>query len=145
TKLHTATHLLHSALREILGTHVGQMGSNITPERLRFDFSHNEKMTPEQIALVEQLVNQKISEKLPMNKVVLPIKEAEETGAIHFFSEKYADMVNVYYVGKTIESAWSKEFCGGPHVENTSELGHFKILKEEAVAKGVRRIKAVLE
>ncbi len=145
TKLHTATHLLHSALREILGTHVGQMGSNITPERLRFDFSHNEKMTVEQIALVEQLVNQKISEKLPMNKVVLPIKEAEATGAIHFFSEKYADMVNVYYVGETIESAWSKEFCGGPHVGNTSELGHFKILKEEAVAKGVRRIKAVLE
>lgn len=145
TKLHTATHMLQRALLEVLGEGVGQKGSNITPERLRFDFSYDQKMTPEQIKAVEDLVNEKIVEKLPVNKVVLPFAEAEKTGAIHFFNEKYGDTVNVYYIGETVESAWSKEFCGGPHVENTSELGHFKIQKEEAVAKGVRRIKAVLE
>lgn len=145
TRLHTATHLLHRALREILGPHVQQMGSNITPDRLRFDFSHEEKMTDGQIKQVEALVNQKISEALPVNNITLPKDEAAQSGALHFFKEKYPDMVKIYFVGDNLENAWSKEFCGGPHVENTSELGHFKIQKEEAVGKGIRRIKAVLE
>lgn len=144
TRLHTATHLLHRALQLVLGDHVGQMGSNITPERLRFDFSHPEKMTPEQIKEVENLVNQKISEELPVKQVILPKEEAEKYGAMHFFKEKYGDEVSIYFVGDSLDTAWSKEFCGGPHVKNTSEIGHFKILKEESVAKGVRRIKAVL-
>lgn len=145
TRLHTATHLLQRALKNVLGEHVGQMGSNITPERLRFDFSHDEKLTDEQIKKVEEIVNQKIKEALPVNKIVLPKSEAEATGAIHFFKEKYSDQITIYYVGPDIDSAWSKEFCGGPHVSNTSEIGKFKIIKEEAVAKGIRRIKAVVE
>ena len=143
-KYHTATHLLHQALREVLGTHVSQKGSNITPERLRFDFAHTAKMTDEEKQRVEDIVNMKIEEALPVNVVELPIEEAEKTGALHFFGEKYGDKVTLYYIGNTIEEAFSKEFCGGPHVKNTSELGHFKIQKEEAVAQGVRRIKAVL-
>jgi len=144
-KYHTATHLLHQALHEVLGDHVSQKGSNITPERLRFDFTHSEKMTDEQKKRVEDIVNQKISEALPVNVVTLPKAEAEKTGARHFFGEKYPDEVTVYYIGNTLETAFSKEFCGGPHVKNTSELGKFKIAKEEAVSAGVRRIKATLE
>ncbi len=144
TRLHTATHLLHKALREVLGDHVRQMGSNITPERLRFDFANDEKMTDEQIKEVERIVNEKIAEKLSVNKVTLSKEDAEKSGALHFFKEKYGDQVTVYFIGDTLENAWSKEFCGGPHVENLSELGQFKIQKEEAVGKGVRRIKAVL-
>lgn len=144
-KYHTATHLLHQALREVLGDHVSQKGSNITPERLRFDFTNTEKMTNEQKQRVENIVNQKISEALPVNVVTLPKAEAEKTGARHFFGEKYPDEVTVYYIGDTIKTAFSKEFCGGPHVKNTSELGLFKIKKEEAVSAGVRRIKAILE
>ncbi|MDO8590484.1 MAG: alanine--tRNA ligase-related protein [bacterium] len=143
-KYHTATHLLHQALRDVLGTHVGQKGSNITPERLRFDFTHTAKMTPEEIKKVEDIVNEKIKDALPVQKVVLPFAEAEKTGAIHFFGEKYGDQVNVYYIGNSLETAYSKEFCGGPHISNTSVLGKFKIDKEEAVSQGVRRIKAVL-
>ncbi|MEI6553555.1 MAG: alanine--tRNA ligase, partial [bacterium] len=143
-KYHTATHLLHQALRMVLGTHVSQKGSNITPERLRFDFAHTTKMTDEEKQKVEDIVNEKIQEALPVNVVELPFAEAEKTGALHFFGEKYGDKVTLYYIGNTIEEAFSKEFCGGPHVKNTSELGHFKIQKEEAVAQGVRRIKAVL-
>ncbi len=143
---HTATHLLQQALREVLGPEIGQKGSNITPERLRFDFSYNGKMTDEQKKLVEDIINQKISESLPVQVVSLPKEEAVKTGAIHFFGEKYPDTVTVYYVGNTLEDAFSKEFCGGPHVKNTSELkGTFKIQKEEAVSQGVRRIKATLE
>ena len=145
TRLHTATHLLHQALRDVLGDHVRQMGSNITAERLRFDFAHDEKMTEDQLNQVVKIVNEKITDKLPVNKVVLPKEEAEKSGALHFFKEKYADEVNVYYIGENLENAWSKEFCGGPHVSNTSELGKFVIQKEEAVGKGVRRIKAVLQ
>ena len=144
-KYHTATHLLHQALHEVLGDHVSQKGSNITPERLRFDFTHPEKMTDEQKQRVENIVNQKIAEALPVNVVTLPKTEAEKTGARHFFGEKYPDEVTVYYIGDSIENAFSKEFCGGPHVKNTSELGLFKIKKEEAVSAGVRRIKATLE
>ncbi len=144
-KYHTATHLLHQALREVLGAHVSQKGSNITAERLRFDFAHTAKMTDEEKQQVEDIVNKRIADALPVNVVELPIEEAEKTGALHFFGEKYGDKVTLYYIGNTIEEAFSKEFCGGPHVKNASELGHFKIQKEEAVSAGVRRIKAVLE
>ena len=102
-------------------------------------------MTEDQLNQVVKIVNEKITDKLPVNKVVLPKEEAEKSGALHFFKEKYADEVNVYYIGENLENAWSKEFCGGPHVSNTSELGKFVIQKEEAVGKGVRRIKAVLQ
>ena len=144
-KYHTATHLLHQALRTVLGESVQQKGSNITTERLRFDFAFDRKMTDEEKVKVETIVNEKISEALPMNMVTLPKDEAIASGALHFFADKYGDMVNVYYIGENLEDAFSKEFCGGPHVKNTSELGHFKIAKEEAVSQGVRRIKAVLE
>ncbi|MEK7184686.1 MAG: alanine--tRNA ligase, partial [Patescibacteria group bacterium] len=149
-RYHTATHLLHQALHDVLGDGVGQKGSNITPERLRFDFSYNTKMTDEEKKRVEDIVNEKIKEKLPVNMVVLSKSEAEKTGARHLFEEKYADDVSVYFIGGTIESAYSKEFCGGPHVKNTSELAgpdgnlKFKIQKEEASSQGIRRIKAVL-
>ncbi|MCF7865113.1 MAG: alanine--tRNA ligase [Candidatus Pacebacteria bacterium] len=150
-RYHTATHLLHQALRMVLGEHVQQKGSNITPERLRFDFAHPTKMTDEEKARVESIVNEKIKEALPVSVVSLPFSEAEKTGALHFFGEKYGDTVTVYYIGKGADDkgshmsdAFSKEFCGGPHVKNTSELGTFKIQKEEAVSAGVRRIKAVL-
>ncbi len=144
-KYHTATHLLHQALHDVLGDEVMQKGSNITPERLRFDFSFPRKLTDEEKQKVEQIVNEKIAEKLPVNKVVMNKAEAEQTGARHFFGEKYPDEVNVYYIGDLLENAYSKEFCGGPHVENISVLGKFKITKEEAVSAGTRRIKAILE
>src|SRR3990167_4725102 len=144
-KYHTATHLLHQALHDVLGDGVMQKGSNITPERLRFDFSHPAKMTEEEKKKVEVTVNQKIKEELPVNQIVLPKEKALKTGALHFFGEKYGDEVSVYYIGDSLETAYSKEFCGGPHVKNTAELkGHFKIQKEEAVSQGVRRIKAIL-
>lgn len=142
---HTTTHLLHQALREVLGDHVSQKGSNITPERLRFDFTHTAKMTEAEKKEVEDIVNDKISKQLPVNSIILPKEEAEKTGALHFFGDKYGDQVSIYYIGENLESAYSKEFCGGPHVTNTMDLGRFKIIKEEAVASGVRRIKAVLE
>ena len=143
-KYHTATHLLHQALREVLGTHVFQKGSNITPERLRFDFSHGEKMTDEEKKKVEDLVNEKIATALPVSYEDIPLAEAEKRGAIGLFEEKYGDKVRVYQIGEG-ESRFSMEFCGGPHVKNTAELGRFKITKEEAVAQGIRRIKAILE
>jgi alanyl-tRNA synthetase len=143
-KYHTATHLLHQALRDVLGEHVQQKGSNITPERLRFDFVHPQKMTDEEKKKVEDIVNEKIKEDLPMNNVVLPKEEAEKVGALHFFGDKYGDDVSVYYIGTSLDTAYSKEFCGGPHVSNTGLLGTFKITKEEAVSSGVRRIKAIL-
>ncbi len=144
-KYHTATHLLHQALHDVLGVGVQQKGSNITPERLRFDFSHPVKMTDEEKKKVEDIINKKIQENLPMQNVVLPKVEAEKTGARHFFGDKYGDEVSIYFIGKDLNSAYSKEFCGGPHVSNTGILGKFKIQKEEAVAQGVRRIKAILE
>ncbi len=144
TKYHTATHLLHQALRDVLGDSVSQKGSNITSERLRFDFAFERKMTDDEKNRVELLVNEKIALKLPVNKLVMKKSDAENTGALHFFGEKYPDEVNVYYVGDSIDNAYSKEFCGGPHVDNTSVLGTFKIQKEEAVSAGVRRIKAIL-
>lgn len=144
-KYHTATHLLHQALHDVLGNEVMQKGSNITPERLRFDFSFPRKLTDEEKAKIEEIINQMISEGLSVNKISMPKAEAEKTGARHFFGEKYPDEVSVYYIGDSLESAYSKEFCGGPHVENIGTLGKFKITKEEAVAAGVRRIKATLE
>lgn len=143
-RYHTATHLLHQTLRDVLGDHVSQKGSNITPERLRFDFSHSAKMTDEEKKKVEDIVNSKIKASLPVNMVIMKKEDAENTGARHFFGEKYGDEVSIYYIGNDLQSAYSKEFCGGPHVKNTSELGNFKIQKEEASSQGVRRIKAIL-
>lgn len=143
-KYHTATHLLHQALVKVLGSGVSQKGSNITPERLRFDFTHPTKLTDEEKQAVENLVNEQIGAARPVQMVTLSKTEAEKTGARHFFGDKYGEQVNIYYIGNSLDKAWSKEFCGGPHVANTSNLGHFKIVKEEAVAAGVRRIKAVL-
>lgn len=140
TRLHTATHLLHASLRKVLGEHVGQKGSNITVERLRFDFSHPSKMTPEEIRQVEDMVNEQIKRELLVTKKIATPEKAKEEGALGFFTEKYGDQVTVYSVGD-----FSKEICGGPHVENTGSLGKFKIIKEEAVSAGIRRIKAVLE
>jgi len=139
TKGHTATHLLHQALRTVLGEYVHQTGSNITPERIRFDFSYGEKLTEEQIKKVEALVNQKIKEDLPVKKEIISPEEAKKSGAIGLFEEKYGDKVLVYSIG-----TFSKEICGGPHVERTGEIGKFKIIKEEALGSGQRRIRAVL-
>ena len=144
-KLHTATHLLHQALHDVLGDEVGQKGSNITPERLRFDFSFPRKMTEEEKKRVEEIVNKKIAAALPVQHSVLQKEEALKTGARHFFDQKYPDEVSIYYIGESLESAYSKEFCGGPHVANIGELGHFRITNEESSSAGVRRIKAVLE
>ncbi len=138
--LHTATHMLLAALRQVLGDNVFQKGSNITPERLRFDFSHPDKLTEEQIKKVEDIVNEKIKESLPVKMEEMPVFEAKKSGAMGVFDEKYAENVKVYSIGD-----YSKEICGGPHATNTSELGHFKITKEESSSSGVRRIKAVLE
>lgn len=145
TRLHTATHLLNRALHDVFGDEVMQRGSDITSERARFDFSFSRKMTPEEIKKVEDLVNQKIREDLPVNFVELPKAEAEKTGALHFFKGKYPEKVKVYYIGKDLKSAWSKEFCGGPHVSRTGEIGKFKIAKEESSSSGIRRIRAVVE
>ncbi|HEY9586178.1 MAG TPA: alanine--tRNA ligase-related protein, partial [Candidatus Paceibacterota bacterium] len=144
-RYHTTTHLLHQALRDVLGDGVEQKGSNITTERTRFDFMFPRKLTEEEKQKVEDNVNQKIKEALPVHNMVLPKEEAMKTGARHFFDQKYPDQVSIYFIGNDLQSAYSKEFCGGPHVTNTSELGHFKIQKEEAVAQGIRRIKAILE
>ena len=139
-KLHTATHLLHQALREALGEHVQQMGSDITSERLRFDFSHNQKMTPEEIKKVQDLINQKIKEDLEMKREEMPYQEAIKAGALAFFKEKYPKTVSVYSAGN-----FSKEICAGPHVKKTSEIGGLKIIKEESAGAGIRRVRAVLE
>ena len=141
-KYHTATHLLHHALRKVLGEHVIQKGSNITGERLRFDFPHAQKLTDAELKAVEAEVNSNIKKSLPVNFVTLPKAEAEKTKALHAFNEKYGDTVNVYYIGDSLESALSKEFCGGPHVKNTSELGQLEIYKQESIGKGVQRIYA---
>ena len=146
-KLHTATHLLHQALRNVLGDHVQQMGSDITPQRLRFDFSHSEKLTARQIAAVEQIVNQKIQADLPVKKVEMKYSEAIEIGALAFFKEKYPAVVTVYFIGDPARDSgqvFSKEVCAGPHVNRTAELGSFKIEKEESSGAGTRRIRAVL-
>ncbi len=139
TKLHTATHLLHAALRKVLGPQVSQKGSNITPERLRFDFSFERKMTPEEIAEVEKLVNEWINAKYDVVCEEMAVNEAKEQGAIGLFESKYGDRVKVYTMGPV-----SKEICGGPHAKNTGDLVNFKIKKEESSSAGVRRIKATI-
>lgn len=139
TKYHTATHLLNAALKKILGDHVHQKGSNITAERMRFDFSHDTKMTDEEKQKVEDLVNEYIKMAIPVEKIEMPKEKAVEIGAECQFIERYPDIVTVYKIGDV-----SMEICGGPHVSNTSELGRFKIKKEESSSSGVRRIKAVL-
>ena len=140
TKYHTATHLLNAALKKALGDHVHQKGSNITVERMRFDFSHNSKMTDEEKQKTEDLVNEYIQMAIPVEKLEMQKEEALNLGAEAMFINKYGDIVTVYKIGDV-----SIELCGGPHVHNTSELGHFKIKKEEASSAGVRRIKAILE
>ncbi|HJN85107.1 MAG TPA: alanine--tRNA ligase [Patescibacteria group bacterium] len=145
-KLHTATHLLHKALRMVFGDHVGQKGSNITQERLRFDFSHDTKMTDDQRHEVETIVNEAISKDLPMTFQDMTVEEAKEAGAIGLFEDKYAQMegkVKVYTAGDDSE-VFSREICGGPHVDKTGKLGAFAIKKEEASSAGIRRIKAVI-
>ena len=136
---HTATHLLHEALREVLGEHVKQSGSNITEERLRFDFTHPQKMTKEEIQKVEDLVNEQIKRDLQVKCEEMSYEEAKNSGAIGLFTDKYGDKVKVYTIGD-----FSKEICGGPHVTHTGNMGTFKIKKEESSSSGVRRIKAIL-
>jgi len=148
TQYHTATHLLHAALRQILGNHVQQQGSNITNERLRFDFSHHAALTEDQKQQVENKINDWIAAALPVSKELLPKEVALESGAIAFFREKYPDEVSVYTIGKNhhgpagdADTGWiSKEFCGGPHVENTTKIGQIKLTKEQSAGAGVRRV-----
>ena len=148
-KLHTAAHLLLAALRRVLGEHVFQKGSNITAERLRFDFSHSEKMTDEQKQEVEKLVNEIIEKDLPVHLEEMTLEEAKGKGAMGVFESKYGEKVKVYTIGGNSdvksEPPFSREICAGPHAEKTGELGHFKITKEESSSSGIRRIKAVLE
>ncbi len=134
---HTAAHLMLQALRMVLGDHVEQRGSNINEERMRFDFTHPEKMTPEQIQKVEDIVNEQINKKMPVTWQEMTLQQAKDYGALGVFEHKYGDVVKVYTMGD-----FSKEICGGPHVDNTGELGSFKIIKEESSSAGVRRIKA---
>lgn len=139
TKYHTATHLLHSALREVLGKEVLQKGSNITAERLRFDFSYPDKLTDEQIKKVEDIVNGQIKKDVPVEMQEITLEEAKKKGAIGVFEDKYGDKVKIYTIND-----FSCELCGGPHVKSTGVLGHFKITKEESSSAGIRRIKATL-
>jgi len=145
TRLHTAAHLLLQALRLVLGDHVFQKGSNITPERLRFDFSHPEKMTDAEKTKVEAIVNEQIRKALPVRCEEMTLEEARQLGAMGVFESKYGEKVKVYVMGDETTGVFSKEICGGPHVANISELGHFRLAKEESSSAGVRRIKAVLE
>ncbi len=147
TRLHTATHLLHRALKNVLGDHVQQKGSNITAERLRFDFSHPQKMTDQEVAEVERQVNEAIEKDFVVTCAEHTTEEAKSAGALGYFEDKYAQVggkIKVYSVGDEARGYFSKEICGGPHVEHTGELGSFKIQKEEAVSAGVRRIKATV-
>lgn len=139
TAYHTATHLLHKALRMVLGDHVAQKGSNITAERLRFDFSHPQPMSAEEKAAVERIVNEQIQADLPVTMEIMPLEEAKKSGAMALFGEKYEETVKVYSIG-----AFSKEVCGGPHVTHTGILGHFSIQKEQSSSAGIRRIRAIL-
>jgi alanyl-tRNA synthetase len=131
---------MHQALKDVLGDEVNQKGSNITPERLRFDFNYDQAMTPEQIAEVEKIVNEQIQRGLAVTTDKMSVEEAKAKGAIGLFTDKYDDEVSVYWIGD-----YSFEICGGPHVENTKDMGTFRIKKEQSSGKGIRRIKAVLE
>lgn len=140
---HTATHLLHQALREVLGTMVRQEGSSITPERLRFDFNYSRKPTEKEIQTIQNIINNKISQKLPVTHIILPKKEAEHTKALSFFKEKYPDMVNIYYIGgDNISNAYSVEYCGGPHVKNTKEINPIKVTQVKKIGANIIRLYA---
>ena len=141
-RYHTATHLLNKALREVLGDHVRQIGSNITPERLRFDFPNNSKLTQEEIEKVQNIVNETIDKEFPVNFNILSREDAVKCGATHLEGEKYPDQVKVYFIGDSLESSFSKEFCGGPHVKNTRDIGHIEIYKQEKIGDGKMRIYA---
>lgn len=145
TRLHTATHLLQAALRKVLGSEVTQQGSDITAERTRFDFSFSRKMTPEEIKQAEDIINEAIARDYTVECKEMPYEEATQSGALHFFRQKYPAVVKVYSVidPKTGE-VFSREFCGGPHVTHTGEIGHVKIIKEEASSAGIRRIRATV-
>ena len=145
TRLHTATHLLQAALRKVLGDEVRQAGSDITAERTRFDFTFGRKLTPEEIIKTENTVNWAIEQDFPVAFKEMAKTDAEKTGALYFFKAKYGDVVKVYYMGHSIEDCFSKEFCGGPHVDHTAMVGKFRIAKEEAVAAGIRRIRGIVD
>ena len=145
TRYHTATHLLHQALRLVLGNHVAQKGSNITAERMRFDFSHPAPMTKEELRQVEDMVNQQIQKDLPVWEETMDLEAAKTAGAAALFGEKYESQVKVYTMGNSVSDYFSKEVCGGPHVKHTGLLGKFTIQKEQSSSAGVRRIRAVLE
>lgn len=145
TKYHTATHLLQKALRMVLGDHVAQKGSNITTERMRFDFSHGAPMTAEEITRVQDIVNEQIRRDLPVTMEVMSLDEAKASGAMALFGEKYESQVKVYTIGDFSTGVFSREVCGGPHVEHTGTMGKFTIQKEQSSSAGVRRIRAVLE
>ena len=145
TKYHTATHLLQQALVNTLGDQVSQKGSNINSERMRFDFTFERPMTKEEIQKVEDIVNEKIKEDLPVTMQVMPLADAQKAGARALFTNKYGEDVKVYTIGRNVDNDWfSKEVCGGPHVQHTAQIGEFKIVKEQSSSAGVRRIKAVI-
>jgi len=147
-RYHTATHLIHQALRTVLGDHVEQRGSNITPERLRFDFSHPEKLTPDQLKRVEALVQEQIDADLSVHYELMDVATAKSSGVIGLFEDAYAKLggsVKAYFIGSPDRGYFSKEICGGPHVARTGMIGRFTIAKEEAISRGVRRIKAIVE
>jgi alanyl-tRNA synthetase len=139
TKYHTATHILHAALRQMFGDSVSQSGSNITTERLRFDFNYDQKLNPDQLCALETLINQVIESKLPITREEMKFEDAKKSGALAFFGNKYPEIVSVYTIGD-----FSKEICTGPHAVSTDSLGIFKIQKEESAGSGKRRIYAIL-
>jgi alanyl-tRNA synthetase len=145
TRLHTATHIVHYALRMVLGEAVHQAGSDITVQRTRFDFTFGRKLAHDELKEIEHIANDIIQKDLPVSFVELSKEDAEKTGALFFFKEKYPDRVKVYYIGNSLQDAMSKEFCGGPHVTHTGEIGTIHITKEEACSAGVRRIRAIIE
>ena len=142
TKLHTTTHLLHKTLRNVLGENVEQKGSNITSERLRFDFSYNQKLSEAEIKKVEDLINKQIEKDLPVTFETKSLNEAKNEGALAFFGEKYGGKVKVYTVGNPKGKWYSKEVCGGPHVSSTKNIGRVKIIKQEKIGAGIIRIYA---
>jgi alanyl-tRNA synthetase len=142
---HTATHLMHQALRDLFGKQLHQSGSNITTERVRFDFNFDRKLTDEEVKNLEDAVNEKIKQNLPVHFEMIPTEEAKKMGAIGLFEDTYADVSKIYFIGgdsKHPEEAYSIEFCGGPHVDFTGSVKSFKIIKQEALGRGYRRLYA---